>query len=109
MLCRSWSLLAKEMTIWKAVFGAIVLSAGTVWTGLRWQTAKSRHLRQFIAFLAYHRRGCDCCWKAATRCLTLPRSACMTNQANQQQRGLKSADLRCSLCAVLNQWIAAAL
>ena len=30
----------------------------------------------------------------------------MTNQANQQQRGFKSADLRCSHCAVLNQWIA---
>jgi hypothetical protein len=30
----------------------------------------------------------------------------MTNQANLQQRGLKSADLQCSHCAVLNQWIA---
>src|SRR6266404_3162297 len=109
MLSRSWNLLANEMTIRKAAFGAIVLSAGREGAGLRLQTAKRLRLRQFIAFLAYHRRGCGCCWKAATRCLTLPRSACMTNQANQQQRSLKSADLRCGHCAVLNECIAAAL
>src|SRR5258705_8332663 len=109
MLSRSWNLLAKEMTIRKAAFGAIVSSAGREGTGLRLQTAKSLHLRQFIAFLAFHRRGCGCCWKAATRCLTLLRSACMTSLTNQQQRALKSADLRCSHCAILNKCIAAAL
>ena len=30
MFSRSWSLLANGMTIWKAAFAAIVLSAGTV-------------------------------------------------------------------------------
>src|SRR5260370_39104593 len=94
MLSRSWNLLANEMTIRKAAFGAIVLSAGREGAGLRLQTAKSLRLRQFIAFLAFHRRGCGCCWKAATRCFTLPRSACMTNPTNQHESAPHAADPR---------------
>lgn len=78
-LSRLLSQLAEEMNIPKAALEAIASNVGEVEVGLRWQSARTRYLRQSIEYPAHHRKGCVCDWNVESRCLTLLRLACMTN------------------------------
>lgn len=58
MLSLSWNLLANDYL--ESRIRSYRFECWKNGTGLRLQTAEGLHLRQFIASLAFHRRGCGC-------------------------------------------------
>src|SRR3984957_3246300 len=70
----------ERRTTRKAPSGAIAFSTGTARTGSLLQGEKHPLQPQSIAFRACHRRGFGCSWRAARRCLILPRLVCTTNR-----------------------------